>query len=153
MILAMLHLPESPYWLVEAGKVDEAKTSLQFYRGQFYNVQAELTEIQEKHAKKSEEKRSGQNGGWKWTFKRLASKAFLKPYMCVGMLSNLNSWIGIDIILNYMVTLFQQAKSSVDPELAPIIIGCVRIVSATLSSLLMFRMSRKLLYILCIFIT
>ena len=41
-------LPESPYWLIEGNSIKAAKDSLQWFRGELYDVSEELTEIQEK---------------------------------------------------------------------------------------------------------
>ena len=52
LILLFLPFPESPYWLVEKSKLKLAKKSLEFYRGNQYNVAEELFEISQSHESK-----------------------------------------------------------------------------------------------------
>jgi facilitated trehalose transporter len=47
-------LPETPYWLIEKGKIEEAKKSLQFVRGAKYDITDELSEIIRGNHAKSE---------------------------------------------------------------------------------------------------
>ena len=52
LILLFIPFPESPYWLVEKSKLKLAKKSLEFYRGDQYNVAEELFEISQSHESK-----------------------------------------------------------------------------------------------------
>ena len=49
----------------------------------------------------------------------------------------------------YMVNVFRGAKSSIDPELAPVFVGLVRLLASCFSSLIMRWASRKFLYMAC----
>ena len=42
LFLLLIPLPETPYWLIEDENEDQAKKSLQFYRGAEYNISEEL---------------------------------------------------------------------------------------------------------------
>ena len=48
LMLLFISFPESPYWLVEKSKLKLAKKSLEFYRGNQYNVAEELFEISQR---------------------------------------------------------------------------------------------------------
>jgi len=52
----------------------------------------------------------------------------------------------------YMVNVFRDAKSSIDPELAPVFVGIVRVLSSGFSSLIMKNASRKILFIICMLV-
>ena len=45
LIITMIFLPETPYWLVENNQIEAAKNSLIFFRGTDYDVDSELNEI------------------------------------------------------------------------------------------------------------
>ena len=55
-------------------KGNEAKKSLQFYRGKKYDVSDEFNEIQKKY----EDKNKNNKESWKFIVKRIFSKAFLE---------------------------------------------------------------------------
>jgi MFS family permease len=48
----LLFLPETPYWLIEHNNLEAAQKSLQFFRGNKYDITEELTEIQQRHDSK-----------------------------------------------------------------------------------------------------
>ena len=75
-------LPETPYWLIENRKIEEAKKSLQFIRGAKYDITDELSEIIRGNQAKSE--KSDKVSSLKTGIKRICSPAFLKPFSCVG---------------------------------------------------------------------
>ena len=50
----------------------------------------------------------------------------------------------------FQVSVFEGSKSSIDPELGPVFVGTVRVLSAGFSSLIMKRASRKILFTVCI---
>ena len=104
------------------------RKSLQFFRGPDYNISDEINEIKEKHLSKLEHQ--GKSKSWIWTFQRIASPAFLKPFLCVGVLFMLTEWCGFNVILVYMITILKDSGSSIDPNIAPIIVGCIRFVFA-----------------------
>ena len=67
-------LPESPYWLIERNNIKAAKKSLQFFRGEFYDVTEELAEIQQK----CESKKNNISNGKSWkSILRGGTKTFL----------------------------------------------------------------------------
>jgi hypothetical protein len=86
---------------------------------------------------------------WKGTLKRMTSMAFFKPWMCTGVIGSLATWTGFNIIVNYMITIFKESGSSIDPEIGTIIVGSIRVLTAGLSSLLMYRVSPKILFVIC----
>jgi hypothetical protein len=118
---------------------------MQFYRGPDYDVSKEFNEIRRKHQSKIE----NVTKSWKGTLKRMASMAFLKPFSCIGILYLLGTWNGFNVIINYMITIIKESGSSIDPEICPIIVGSIRVLTAGLSSLLMYRVSPKILFVIC----
>ena len=127
MIMLLLPLPETPYWLIENNESKKAKQSLQFFRGKSYNITDEYDEIHQKH----ESKQSQQSKNWlKFTFKKIFSPAFFKPFSCIGIVLALNEWLGFGPLMTYTFEIFEETGSSVDPGIGLVIIASIRVVTA-----------------------
>ena len=124
------------------------RKSLQFLRGRDYDITDELNEMIDRKQKKQSLMTSS-SGSWTWIAKRLMSPAYLRPFMCVGVIKIIMTWGGINILMMFMVNVFRESKSSVDPELAPVFVGIVRVLSSGFSCLVMGNASRKILYMVC----
>ena len=127
LTLCILPLPETPYWLIEQNNEKDAKKSLKFFRGKHYDISDEINEIQQKHESKQKE---NNNQTWKFVIKRLFSKAFLKPYSCVGILYLINTWGGFSQVQIFMIEILEQSGTTIDPKIAPIVTGCLRLTFA-----------------------
>ena len=117
-------LPETPYWLIEKRKIEEAKKSLQFIRGAKYDVTDELSEIIRGNQAKSE--KSDKVSSFKTGIKRMCSSAFLKPFSCVGLLFIITMGSGLDALLVHMVDVLEESESKINPSIGPIIVGSIR---------------------------
>ena len=128
LTLLMLPLPETPYWLIEDNcHIGLARRSLEFYRGKAYDVSNELNEIRQKHQSKMDQMTQK---SWKGTLRKIFSCAFLKPFSCVGILYFINTMAGFNCLIVYMITIMDEAGSNIDPDLCPVIVGCIRLVFA-----------------------
>ena len=139
--LSVFFVPDSPYWLVEKGRYQEAKESLVILRGSNYDVNDEYQEIVDKKKRKEEKGRT--------VLQTLCSKIFLIPFLRIGSLMIITQWAGINVITAYMVNIFIMSGSSVDPSLAPILVCCVQQSLATCSTLVLRVSPRKPLFLLC----
>ena len=129
VLLAMIALPETPYWLIENNHFEKAKKSLQFFRGTNYDITYEIDEIQQKHLSKQKYQST------LWTLRRLCSRAFFKPFMCIGILELLWNVSGFEVLTLYMVPVLKETESIIEPNLGPVIVGGVRVVVAGLLTL------------------
>ena len=71
--------------------------------------------------------RQGESTSWSWTFQRIFSTSFLKPFSCIGILYMLVAWSGFNNLLVYMIQFLEEAGSTIDPDIGPIIVGSIRI--------------------------
>ena len=61
----------------------------------------------------------------------------------------ITEWTGINVIGSYMVTIFQESGSSLDPQLCPILVSGVQQLLATASSPILRVAPRKPLFLAC----
>ncbi len=126
-LLVVLFLHDTPYWLVERNAKDEAIKSLQFYRGPDFDISAELDEIIQRKEAKDLEIKTGSGNGCCLTFQRLFSPAFFRPFIVVGIIQLLNNFGVYTVLVLNMINIFKDAKSSIEPELAPVFVGIVQV--------------------------
>ena len=141
LFLFLLLLPETPYWLVEHDKVIDARKSLQFFRGQKYDITDEFNEIQQKHESK---KCQYTKNSWSFTIKRMFSPAFLKPFSCVGILYMINSWLGFSPLMTFSFEILEKAGSNIDPGIGLIIIGSIRVLFAGMNKICISNQTDKI---------
>ncbi|SRR5579883_334417 len=130
--IGMLLLPESPRWLVKCGKVDQAKKTLKYLRGDV-DVDQELSEIQ------------------KTLHVRSASlseifASWSRPVLFLGvMLGFLQQVTGINTIIYYAPTIFQMAgfHSNFSSILATIGIGVVNVLSTVFAIYFLDKIGRR----------
>ena len=134
-------IPDSPYWLVERGREEDARKSLIRLRGNRYDIKTEFEEIVNK--KKIKEALG------KSTLQTLCSRTFLLPFLRIGTLVILTQWTGISVLGSYMVTIFTEADSSIDPTLAPIIVCTVQQMLSLLATMILRVSPRKPLFLFC----
>ena len=139
--LYMFFIPDSPYWLVERGREEEARSSLRRLRGPTYDVEQELGEMVAKKRKKEATGRS--------VVGTLCSRLFILPFIRIGTLMMITQWAGINVITAYMVTIFTHAGSSLDPDLAPILVSVIQQGVAMLSTGVLSVCPRKPLFLVC----
>eukprot|EP00094_Tigriopus_californicus_P007445 TCALIF_07168-PA protein Name:"Similar to Tret1 Facilitated trehalose transporter Tret1 (Culex quinquefasciatus)" AED:0.33 eAED:0.33 QI:17/1/0.66/1/1/0.66/3/0/356 len=144
-VACMMLFPESPYWLVEQGRNDEAQISLLFYREEGF--ENELQEMLSKH-NETRAKSKGQPTNTFWhACQTLRTKAFLQPLSCVGVLYSLSQCAGIPILTTYMPGIFEETGASLDPVLASVVVMSVRLVAAGLASFAIHHIPKKLVFV------
>ena len=119
-------LPETPIWLAEKDRLDEALASLAWLRNNevwwravlsnvIYNIQETGEELKE-----LEEKCQGRTSNASFRDKLLAkirvlkSRSFWKPFLLAEPLNILYACSGTSILQFYIVTIFEESGSSVD---------------------------------------
>jgi sugar porter (SP) family MFS transporter len=97
MLGLMLRLPDSPRWLVKAGRTDDARAALERVRPAGADVSPELREIEEL----VEEERSASTSGW-----RGLREPWVRPALVVGCgLAVFTQLSGIEMIVYYSPTI------------------------------------------------
>lgn len=101
------------------------RNSLQFYRGKKYDITDEFDEILKQNCLKTLKAKT--SSGWRSTLRRIASPAFGQPFKCVGILFILVHWGEFNNLLINMIHIFRESKSTIEPRLAPVFVGCIQV--------------------------
>jgi len=101
LFLALCYLmPESPVWLMRKGREGEARKVLEWLRGEGYNVEPEMKELEvvvmdEKMADKSSSR-----------FSCFSDRTFLIPFFIMCTLFTVQAFSGCDLMSYYAITIF-----------------------------------------------
>ncbi|XP_076055623.1 facilitated trehalose transporter Tret1-like [Oratosquilla oratoria] len=139
-LIGAFFIKESPYVLLAKGRNEEARDSLQFYRGKNYNVEDEMNYISEfLNASK-------QN-------KKLQLKDLKKPYIFKPLLISLplmffQQFSGVTAITFNIIFIFKETGSTLSDSLSSIIIGIVQVVSTVIVIFIIDKAGRRFLLFL-----
>ncbi|XP_024943558.1 facilitated trehalose transporter Tret1 isoform X2 [Cephus cinctus] len=138
-LICVPFIPESPMWLVHKGRKLEASKVLEVLRGPDYDVKREISILQEEVSEQEKKK-----GGFRDIVKTKAGRKAMVT--CLGIM-----WFqqasGVDAILFYTVLIFKDAGSTIDPNLATIVIGMIEVVMTVIVALVIDKYGRKPLLI------
>ena len=73
---------------------------------------------------------------WAFTFKRIFSMGFFRPFLCAGLLGILSIMSGFNVVTNYMIIILEESYSSIDPNIGPIIVGSLGLLVACKQNLI-----------------
>jgi len=131
--LLLLRIPESPRWLVEMGRVEQARGILTKVAGEDF-AQAELASIREAL--------SGEKGNWA----ELISRALRRPLIVGILLAILQQVTGINVFLYFGTTIFKNMSASTGVDagmLQQIVIGGASALSTVVAIATVDKWGRK----------
>ena len=137
-VLMAFWLRESPVWLVEKSRQNDALEVLKWLRGPDADVDDELKRMM-LQTKEAHEKQA--------SFRDLFKREHRRQFMLSLMLMVLMQLSGINAVIFYSTDVFAAADSSVAPDLATIVVGLVDVLGTLLSLLLVDWLGRKALLI------
>ena len=138
ILVCFIH--ESPVWLLKQGHDSQAVDALIWLYGRHTDVSGEMKVLKE-HA----DAPSKHDDVKKASVLDLKSRDNLPPFVMAMMLMLLQQLSGINAVLFYTTEIFEDAGSSVEPNLATIIVGVVQMVSTFVAVVLVDRLGRKVL--------
>lgn len=137
-LLLMFLIPETPRWYVSRGKEESARKALRWLRGREADVEPELKGIIKSH---SDAERHASKGA----LLDLMKKSNLKPLSISLGLMFFQQLSGINAVIFYTVSIFEDAGSTIDKNLCTIIVGVVNFMATFFGILLIDRLGRKIL--------
>jgi len=134
--LALFGIPQSPRWLVKAGRIEEARGVLRRIGGG--NVELELREIQQtvsaEHGQKSTP---------------LFQQRFRKPVILAITIGMFNQLAGINAILYYLNDIFERAGfSKVSSDMQAVAIGLTNLIFTMVGMSIIDRVGRRKLLLI-----
>ncbi|KAJ8941213.1 hypothetical protein NQ314_010461 [Rhamnusium bicolor] len=143
-------IPESPAWLVSKGRIEQAAKSLRWinkYQPQPENRNESLAELQlhflqKEHQQKLEEQDRRGSGGFA-KLKEFFKPTGYKPIVILFGLFFFQQFSGIYITLFYSVTFFKEVGSTLNPYLASVLIGTVRMIMSCVNTYLLRTFHRR----------
>ncbi|KAH8331788.1 hypothetical protein KR074_012193, partial [Drosophila pseudoananassae] len=133
-------MPESPVYLQQKGKSEQAEKSLRYLRGKDADVSGELKEIAAESNKEKEP-----------ISKAMCRKATKKGLFISIMLMMFQQLTGINAIMFYSTSIFKAAGSTLEPRFATIVIGVVQVFATVTAIFLIERVGRKILLLVSAF--
>ena len=122
--------------MISQDKPQEARTSLQWLRGQQYDITIELSDMESIALMQRKQKLKA---------KELISMSNVRPFIASVGLMLFQQLSGINAVMFYSVSIFKTAGSSIDSNLATIILGVVNICATIVSNVLVDKVGRKML--------
>ncbi|XP_017875877.1 facilitated trehalose transporter Tret1-2 homolog [Ceratina calcarata] len=139
-VVCFIFMPESPYYLMKVGKRDAAISALAKLRSKSTaGVEKEADEMEAaiQEAFKEEAKLSD----------LFTVKANFKALIFTCLMASFQQLSGINVVLFYMGTIFESAKSSLPSAVSTIIVGAVQLAASGVTPIVVDRLGRKMLLI------
>ncbi|XP_063238156.1 facilitated trehalose transporter Tret1-like [Bacillus rossius redtenbacheri] len=125
LFATVLYVPETPSYLVLAGREEEAAASLQWLRGPGADVARELATIRANVLAAREQR-----------LRRWGGKALLRPALTTCGLMLFQRFSGANAFSFYAVTIFRQTFRGMDPHGGAVAVSFVQLLASLLSGLL-----------------
>uniref|UniRef100_UPI00358FE58E solute carrier family 2, facilitated glucose transporter member 8 isoform X1 n=2 Tax=Myxine glutinosa TaxID=7769 RepID=UPI00358FE58E len=132
-VMLLIAAPESPRWLLAAGRESEALRALQYLRGKNANVALEVRALQR-----------AQQGEQSMSVMEVMRGGLMRPLSMAVIVMVLQQATGVNAILFYAQNIFDKAKVT-PPTLGPLLIAAVQVVATGLAVSLADRAGRKTL--------
>lgn len=143
-MVTMMMAPETPHWLANKGRNEEARKSLSWLRNGADSTE-EMKEIFSNANSNQEAQSLWQKAKAKINIYR--SREFLKPFSFAGTLFCLYNFSGFTLIQVYMMTIFNETDSSIDSSMATLFVSVWRLFVSLVASFALHHVSRRTLFL------
>lgn len=149
--LILIFMKESPTWLARKGRIEEAKSSLMFYRGDAAVVRDELERIRDNLTRIQKQNESFGNSfisRMKTKLRRMRNPGFLKPFLLLNVMLNIGlDWGGFPALAFYMHTILENITIPFDTYTIAIFLAAYRTVVAIAFSFVVSKLPRRITYL------
>ena len=142
-LLGLSLVPETPHWLAQRNKIEEAVKTLALLRSNCHTEE----EVKELTDKDTRDKDQSVMEKIKTKLQILTSRAFLKPFLIAEPLNILYSCSGLSMMTFYIVTIFEESGTSVDKHTASLLVSVFRVFISLLSSVALLKLPRRPLFL------
>jgi len=128
-------IPESPRWLIMKGNEWAAEVSLKWLRGREPEmIDREIEKIKKEIAIRKRERNS---------ITMLLEPQVLKPFLISLAMMFFLMMSGFNVMVFYVVTIFETSGSSLDPNLSSVVVGSVLLISCFIALAIVSQLGRK----------
>ena len=135
-LMLMCMIPETPRYQVSKNRERDAKAALQWLRGMTVDITREMHDMETANMLIKKDK---------FKAKEIFQSGYVKPLAISMGLMFFQQFSGINAVMFYSVNIFRLAGSSIDSNLATIILGVVNIAATIFSNVVIDRLGRKIL--------
>ncbi|CAH0555784.1 unnamed protein product [Brassicogethes aeneus] len=136
-VFSFLFMPESPAFLCKKGQNAEFRKSLQWFRGEDYDIEEETSRIRD-DLRASQSNKAGLSD-------LINDRATLRALIiCLGLML-FQQLSGINAVLFYAGEIFEKSGSSMSPDACAILLGSVQVLATFASTILIDKAGRKIL--------
>jgi SP family facilitated glucose transporter-like MFS transporter 8 len=135
--IIFMFVPETPMYLVGKSELDRAKLSIKYLRGNSYDAQKEITELQRQFNEIESTKVS--------FVQEIQKKATRKAFIIVFFLFVFFQLSGINPVVFYSTNIFIEANIKLDPFFATVILGVVQVTGVFVATFYIDKYGRKIL--------
>ncbi|XP_071542331.1 facilitated trehalose transporter Tret1-like isoform X2 [Panulirus ornatus] len=135
-LLLAAFLKESPNYLLAKGKEKQARKSMQYFRGQTYNIDKEMAELK----LFLEESCKAKVSLWD-----LTTPYILKPLLITLALMIFQQLAGVNAVIYNIIIIFKDSGINMSEDVSTIIVGIVQVLATAASAFLIDRIGRKFL--------
>ncbi|XP_068147231.1 facilitated trehalose transporter Tret1-2 homolog [Drosophila tropicalis] len=146
IIFAVVHffMPESPVYLALKGRQDDAAKALQWLRGKDADIQDELKEILEETQKSNDAEKVN-------VFAALKRPLTRKGLAIAVLLQMFQQWTGINAILFYSASIFEETGVGIEGKYCAILIAVVQVVTTVVAVAIIDKAGRRILLLISAF--
>lgn len=137
--MIFMWMPESPHWFVKNNQIAKAEESLIWLRGDEFDHNEELIEIQIENELIVRNRVS--------ILKAIGKPATKRGLMITMGLVIIVQFSGINAVIFYTGFIFDAAATGIEPSLATIIVGVMQVVATFIASLTIDKLGRRFLLI------
>ncbi|XP_062129246.1 facilitated trehalose transporter Tret1-2 homolog [Drosophila sulfurigaster albostrigata] len=143
LIFVTVHffMPESPVYLAMKNRPEDATKSLKWLRGQDFDVSDELKEIMEETNKQDDKPKES-------VWKALRRPLTLKGIGIAVILQALQQWTGINAIMFYSTSIFEDVGSGLSGTICTILIGATQVVMTLIATMIIDKAGRRILLLI-----
>ncbi|KAG8319913.1 hypothetical protein J6590_081053 [Homalodisca vitripennis] len=140
--ISAFFLPESPQFLINKGRTEEARAALRKVRGASCDVDDELQDLID-FVNKSAAKNATSEPAKTSVLSEVLKPAALKPFTILALYFLLLQFSGLNPVTFYAVEIIQESGANMNKYAATIILGLVRLGFTVISCILMRRLGRR----------
>ena len=136
--IGFLILPDTPYWLIQKNREEEAFEALKYFR-----KNDPEKEVIDEFNEMLQHLRSKTRMSHFEKLQSICSLSFIKPFLCIGILYPLHELSGCIVTTNYFQSIMIESMIQLEARTCSLILGFVRLFSSFLTLMVIQKLQPK----------